>query len=163
MRRYPFSTAAPLLGLLFLSACSTQEGAAVPSPIATAAFDGEYSLVTEENFLGFGDRLAAESDPVRRENLEKLFGLMQQQYERLTIRRGVIHIGTVLVQEFSLQSAEIEGKSLRGKALWHEDMHDPGDMAEVHVSLRLEGDRLEFRYGVEANETAAPFVYQREK
>jgi len=152
---------AVLLGFLLASACTTQGAATIPSPVDTSAFDGEYELVDDENFLGFADRVATESDPVRRENLEKLFGLMKQQYGRMTIRHGVIHIGSVLVQEFSLKSAETEGDALRGRAVWHEDMHDPGDMSEVTVLLRLSGDRLEFSFAVEPAEAGAPFVYRR--
>jgi hypothetical protein len=56
----------------------------------------------------------------------------------------MIRSGTRLVQEFSLTEATVEGDTLRGKAVWHEDVGDPGDSSEVLVRLRLKGESLEF-------------------
>ena len=59
----------------------------------------------------------------------------------------MIRSGTRPVQEFSLTEATAEGDTLRGKAVWHEDVGDPGDSSEVLVMLRLTGESLELRTG----------------
>ncbi|MCC7409801.1 MAG: hypothetical protein IT442_17175 [Phycisphaeraceae bacterium] len=38
------------------------------------------------------------------------------------------------------------GDVLVGTAVWHEDIHDPGDSSHVSVTLKLTGDRLEFSF-----------------
>jgi hypothetical protein len=119
-------------------------GALVPSRVDTAAFDGRYALLAEPSFAALRDKARTEQDPKRRLTLETLLQWQAEQYGDFRIHRGVIRSGTRLVQEFSLTHADVQGNTLRGKALWHEDVGDPGDATEVPVSLRLQGDTLEF-------------------
>jgi hypothetical protein len=85
-----------------------------------------------------------EADPARRRETEMLLQAMADQYANFRIRHGVIRSGTRPVQEFSLTEATIDGGTLRGKAVWHEDVGDPGDSSEVAVMLRLTDESLEF-------------------
>ena len=66
-----------------------------------------------------------------------------------------------MIQSFVLTRAEIEGNVLEGRALWHEDVYDPGDCAMVNVRLELEGDTLRFWHYVEEEEAGEPIILQR--
>jgi hypothetical protein len=125
-------------------ACKGPEAALVPSKMDTAAFDGDYTLKPEASFPSLRRRVEGEKDTMRRKLGESMVKLMVDQYANFRIRRGVIRSGTRVVQEFSLLDGKVEGNLLRGKALWHEDVADPGDSSEVPVALRLSGNELEF-------------------
>jgi hypothetical protein len=49
-----------------------------------------------------------------------------------------------------------------GDAIWHEDIHDPGDMTEVTVELRREGDLLYFSFNADEPLPADTIVLVRE-
>lgn len=150
-----------VVALAAIVACTPAGEVAVPSSVDTSAFDGEYQLLPDENFKEFRAHIGTEPDALKRANLERLLGTMTAQYETLEIRRGVIHAGSFLVQEFSLQSGEVDGDSLRGRAVWHEDVGDPGDASEVVVRLRRDGDRLEFSIGEDPEAAGDPLIYVR--
>lgn len=118
--------------------------AVVPSSVDTSPFDGTYSLLEDRSFQKARDRVLGEPDPQRRVNAQKLLAWQAEQYKNFNVRRGVIRSGVVLVQEFSLRDATLDGKMLSGRALWHEDIHDPGDASEERIAMKLEGDVLEF-------------------
>lgn len=124
-------TIALLLGLVaLLSGCGKRA--------ETSQFDGDYVLDMEATQQA---RPGAES-----ENDAKLAALLQQMYSPLSIRGGVIRYGRTIIGEFRLLESTIEGNELKGEAIWHEDVHDPGDMTRIKVMLRIKGERLEFTY-----------------
>jgi hypothetical protein len=43
-------------------------------------------------------------------------------------------------------SATTPSTAWREKAMFHEDIEDPGHVNEVELQLSLDGDRLEFRF-----------------
>jgi len=128
----------------FTMACKGPGAELVPSSVDTSAFDGDYTLKPESSFRSIRQKVESEKDVERRKQGESLLQMFAEQYANFRIRNGVIRSGTRLVQEFSLLDAKVEGNTLRGKALWHEDVADPGDSSEVHVMLRLNGNMLEF-------------------
>jgi len=103
-------------------------------------------LIEDRSFSKMREKVLAEQDPARRMNAEKLMGWQTDQFKNFAIEHGVIRSGVGLIQEFSLRSARVEGSTLTGRALWHEDIHDPGDASEESISLKLEGDVLEFAH-----------------
>lgn len=128
------------------------EDALVRSNVDTAAFDGEYALDAEASFVNARRANEAVADAARRAQGVAVLAMLAERYANFRVRDGVIRSGTKLVQEFSLKEARIEVGILRGKAVWHEDVGDPGDMSDVAVMLRLEGDVLEFSMMNEAGE-----------
>lgn len=135
--------------------------ALVPSVVDTSLFDGEYSLLAETSFGKMRAARDAEADPVRRQQLDLLLNRAIEQYSHFRVKRGVIRSGTRLIQELSLRQGSLEGDTLRGTALWHEDVGDPGDAAEVPILLRLQGDSLEFAMLDEMGNAGDPVVLTR--
>ena len=134
-----------LAGTLTLTACGSHPG--VVSKVATPQFDGKYTLAVGPVLRMLAHQLAREPDPKRRASLHAITLLGFQMYRSLTIREGVIRTGGFPVQEFSIQAATLEGNVLSGRAIWHEDVNDPGDMSEVQVRLVAKGDALSFTFG----------------
>lgn len=130
-----------------LCGCGVEYGDPLRSPIATPDFDGQYRLIAEESFRYSRDELAAETDPHRQRLLREILEFNEAYYSNFRIDHGVITSGGALKQAFSLQTAKIDGGELAGEAIWHEDVHDPGDMSRQSILLRLDGDRLTFRLG----------------
>ena len=133
----------PVLVVAALAACRGGD-ALVHSSVDTAAFDGEYVLDADRSFEKMRRDNAAAPDPARRARGEALLRIFAERFANFRIHRGVIRSGTRLVQEFSLKQATVEGPVLRATAVWHEDVADPGDMNDVGVVLRRDGDVLEF-------------------
>ncbi|GJM25448.1 MAG: hypothetical protein DHS20C16_18630 [Phycisphaerae bacterium] len=147
------------------------------SSIDTAQFDGRYRLVPEESFQTYRNQLAdaeanlakqiAEGKPHDRQlalsiqDLKDLIQSASEQHSGFIIHDGVIHSGTLLVQEFSLRRAEIVGDTLTGSARWHEDVLDPGDVHDIEVRLILKGDRLEFSLGAKGEGFGEAVVLER--
>ncbi len=131
------------VALTVLSACDADPHALRPSRVATPQFDGEYALIPEQSFADLRAWVAAEPDAERRKGRGVLLGLALDLHDNLTIRRGVLRSGAVLVQEFSLKSARLDGDTLTGVAVWHEDIEDPGDASDIGIRLTRRGDLLE--------------------
>ena len=71
----------------------------------------------------------------------KLRELQAQRYANFEISSDRIVSGVGLVQEYCLTRVlERTPTSLRSEAVWHEDVHDPGDAALVVVTLTRDGD-----------------------
>jgi hypothetical protein len=147
--------------LLVFFACSNDSDALIASKIDTTPFDGDYKLLAESSFNYLREKLKNTNDEALRGNLEYLLRSQEEQYANFTIKKGIIRSGTRLVQEFSLTSASIEGDILKGKAVWHEDIYDPGDCQEVPIYLKLSGNLLEFAIGDTKEEIANPVVLER--
>lgn len=166
-----------IVALVVISSGCKRDGAVVSSGVNTSLFDGRYQLVAEESFAYSRAELAAAEDAAEQsktagelndpqlaskiKNLQMLLAFSEERYENFTIRNGIIRSGRVLVQEFSLRRAEIEGDTLIGVALWHEDVGDPGDCHEVRVWLKLTGDRLEFSIGDPEEGFGDPVILDR--
>ncbi|MBX3358815.1 MAG: hypothetical protein KF745_10325 [Phycisphaeraceae bacterium] len=141
--------AGALLSLAALAGCDPGYGDPTRSPIATPTFDGRYQLIAEESFQALRADLAAEPDPDRQVLLRQILEGNEDAFADFRITHGVITFGREITQSFALRSATIEDGELRGEAIWHEDIHDPGDMSLEPIRLRLKGDRLEFQLGDE--------------
>jgi hypothetical protein len=126
----------------------------------TGPFDGRYELVVEESFKSLHDEIAA-AEGERKELLERILQREIEQFSAFWIRDGVITSGKVLVQEFRLASATITDGTLVGRAIWHEDVHDPGDCCVVGVRLELDGDTLRFSLFDPGEEPDPPVVLRR--
>jgi len=144
-------------------ACHGSGTAIVPSPVDTAAFDGEYELLAEASFSGMRQQVASDPDEKHKQIGLQLLERQAEQYSQFTVHHGVIRSGKILVQELSLISGVLAGHTWQGKALWHEDAHDPGDASEVGVRITLDGDRLEFVMLNEDSSAGDPVVLQRVK
>lgn len=156
----------PYLSSVFLNPAYPEGvvGAAViPSPVDTARFDGSYELIVERSFPASRELLETETDPETRRLERRNLDSMISQYRDFRIDHGVIRSGIGLVQELSLLHATVQGDVLRGEALWHEDVGDPGDVSGVPVVLRLSGDTLEFAMLDEAGEPIRDPVYLRRR
>jgi hypothetical protein len=133
-----------LLGFGSLLRAGNGTTAVVPSSVDTSSFDGVYTLLEERSFQQARERVRAEPDPQRRVNGEQLLAWQAERFKNFVVRRGVIRSGVVLTQEFSLSDATRDGPTLSARAVWHEDIHDPGDASEERIAMKLEGDVLEF-------------------
>jgi len=156
----------PYLSSLFPSPAYPEAAvdvAVIPSPVDTARFDGTYDLIVERSFPASRERLEDEADPDRRRLERRNLDSMISQYRNFRVDHGVIRSGVGLVQELSLLHATVEGDVLRGEALWHEDIGDPGDMSGVPVVLRLTGDTLEFAMLDDAGEPVSDPVFLKRR
>ncbi len=135
--------AAPaILAVAGLIACAG--GPLVPSPVETPRFDGIYAIDIERSFEHSWLLEAAEGNEEMRRRIRVLERFAAEPYAHLEIAHGVIRAGSGPVQEFSVQTATVHGDTFRGRAVWHEDVGDPGDSIEVNLLLRLQDGALEF-------------------
>jgi hypothetical protein len=132
--------------ILILSACTVGDAPIVESTVDTSIFNGRYLLVEAASFTPLIDELERTRNPERREALETLLLIEISRYSDFSIEKGVIRSGSSIIQEFSLISGKTEGNILEGRAIWHEDIRDPGDMVEVFIELKIEEDMLYFMY-----------------
>ncbi len=116
----------------------------VPSPVDTSIFDGSYELVPESSFASVQDGIERSSEESERKAFERILSSNIDQFSNFSIDHGVIRSGSFIVQEFSLISAERSENRLLGRAIWHEDVGDPGDMNEVTIEMRRQGNTLSF-------------------
>jgi hypothetical protein len=139
------SVVARLLLLAVAAVACGRGDALVPSDVDTSVFDGRYRLKPDASFRRIRAQIAGTTDATVRERLERVLATQVEQYANFRIRHGVIRSGGgPLVQEFSLTTATVRDKVLEGKAIWHEDVHDPGDSSEIPVLMRLQHRELEF-------------------
>jgi hypothetical protein len=72
--------------------------------------------------------------------------LQAERYENFEISSDRIVSGKGLVQEYCLTRVlERTPTLLRSEAVWHEDVHDPGDAAMVVVTLTRDGDIMKMK------------------
>jgi tetratricopeptide (TPR) repeat protein len=70
------------------------------------------------------------------------------QWRNFTIAKDRITSGTTLVQEFCLSRVLARTKDhLRAEAVWHEDVHDPGDASLVEIEIVRDAAGVRFGYG----------------
>ena len=124
-------------------------------PIATPAYDGEYVLDAEQSFGGLDGQGGPNADSAA------LVNMLAERYDDFTVDHGVIRSGKGLRQEFRIVSGDMVGDTLVGRAVWHEDVDDPGDCCVVNVCLRLTGDVLELWFFDEGGEQGKPVVLKR--
>jgi hypothetical protein len=106
-------------------------------PSFSDQFDGAYVL-DDETF----SEAAGEDE----ESASAGLNLASRLFSPLRINRNVIRYGKLIEGEFRLTSAEVDGNVLQGDAMWHEDVHDPGDYSEVKLTLEKDGDLLRLTY-----------------
>jgi hypothetical protein len=126
----------------------------------TGPFDGRYELVVEESFKQLRGEIAS-AEGEQKELLESILESEIEQFEAFWIHEGVITSGTLLVQEFRLTDATITDGTLVGRAVWHEDVYDPGDCCVIGIRLELEGDVLRFSLSDPGGEPDPPVVLRR--
>lgn len=105
-------------------------------PSFSNKFDGEYVLDDESFSEGADEDEAASAG----------LSLASRLFSPLRINRNVIRYGKLIEGEFRLTSAEVDGNILHGDAMWHEDVHDPGDYSEIKLTLEKDGDVLRLTY-----------------
>lgn len=132
--------------IIIFTACTAGDAPLVESTIDTSLFNGSYLLAEAASFSPLMNEIDETEDHERRQALEAILSIEISRYSDFSIENGVIRSGTSIVQEFSLTSGKIEGNVLKGRAIWHEYVLDPGDMVEVFVELSIEEDILYFKY-----------------
>lgn len=168
--------AASIAGYL-VTQCGREHEVLRASTVDTRAFDGHYRLVPEASFVDAQEEIrAVERELSRRQalgepasdELGSRMALLRANLDRriarwsdLVIERGVLRAGRGPVQEFSLVRAAIAEGRLNGTALWHEDVQDPGDCADVPLRLELRGARLSFALGDERSGFESAAEYER--
>jgi hypothetical protein len=131
--------------LIIAAGCGCNSTPLVPSTVDTSLFDGEYTLDAEASFRTLHGEIEKAQDDNDKRRLEFILAMSIKQYDNFRIANGVIRSGAFpLTQEFSLISVTTKNGVLRGKAVWHEDVGDPGDESTVFITLKLDGDVLEF-------------------
>ncbi|MCC7406539.1 MAG: hypothetical protein IT442_00600, partial [Phycisphaeraceae bacterium] len=109
-----------------------------PAPqgvVDTSRFDGRYSF-DQAATLAAGTS-SSPGDPTTQATAQDLSEWAAEQFADFTVDNGVIRSGRGLVQEFRLVQTQSMGDVLVGTAVWHEDIHDPGDSSHVSVTLKL--------------------------
>jgi hypothetical protein len=146
--------ACALATMLLAAGCGDLMMSGEPRPEAGRAsapagpFDGVYVLEREPH--------AAADDA------DELVSLTHTMFSPLTVRGDTIRYGSLIVGEFALLDPVVTGDVLESTALWHEDIHDPGDMTEVRLTLRREGEKLHLSI-VDEDESEAVMVYRRKR
>jgi hypothetical protein len=147
--------------MFFLTAC-TNGAPLIESTVDTSLFDGSYTLVKDDTFASLIEEIQRTQDQERRDALEAILQSEIDRYSDFVIEYGVIRSGKSIIQEFSLTSGTLEGNILNGKAIWHEDIRDPGDMVEVNVELSIEDHLLFFTYHESDVQAADVIVLMRD-
>ena len=123
-------------------------------------FNGRYKADDRKIFSEYYAKLETLEGEEKR-NMTMVIGFLKARLENFRIADGEIRSGKELIQSFVLTKAEIKGNVLEGRALWHEDIYDPGDCAMVNVRLEFEGDTLRFWHYVADEEAGEPIILQR--
>lgn len=132
--------------VVFLTACTASDAPIIESAVDTSLFDGDYTLVEADTFATLIEEIERTEDQERRKALEVILQSEVDLYSHFVMEHGVIRSGKLIIQEISLTSGTLEGNTLQGTAIWHEDIRHPGDMAEVNVELSIEDNPLYFTY-----------------
>jgi hypothetical protein len=107
--------------------------------------------------------LSEASTEGEKKQIEERFKQLAQQkipvHEDIDIK-GTRIIGSGLVPpQYDLFNLSVEEGKITGKAVWHEDRHDPGDACTVDVVLYVEKKTLHFRVGLMG--MWSPYVFRR--
>ena len=128
--------------------------------VDTGTFNGEYKVDHEKSFPTLYGELE-ELEGEQRINMMMLIQFSKRMLVNFRIADGEIRSGAMPTQSFVLTKAQINDNVLQGRALWHEDIHDPGDCAMVNVRLELVGETLRFWYYAEDEDLGEPVVLER--
>jgi hypothetical protein len=95
-----------------------------------------------------------------RDRAHLLRKLIIDQYANFEVDARGVRSGKVLVQDLCFVDIRVQTEStLDAIALWHEDIHDPGDASPIRVRLERDGPNLRFwRYAEEKDLRRAPLV-----
>lgn len=105
---------------------------------STGDFEGQYVL--EEDSLVARGRL----DGTQSTDAEYI-ARQRDAFSHFRVRRDRITSGTKLVQDFCLtRILESTAEKLHAEAVWHEDIHDPGDASLVEIWFEKIGGRYRF-------------------
>ena len=148
--------------IITLTSCTPGDAPIVESTVDTSLFDGNYLLAEVASFDPLMDEIERTEDDERRKALEEILSSEIARYSDFSIEHGIIRSGRSIIEEFSLISGVTEGNSFSGKAIWHEDVQDPGDSIEVFVELSIEDDILHFTYGESEAECSDSIVLIRD-
>jgi hypothetical protein len=118
----------------------------------TGELQGNY-VVDPESLRAELPTLAASATPEQRALNDEIFAHRVQQYANFVVKPDRIQSGTQLVQEFCLVRVIAQsGESLHAEAVWHEDVHDPGDASVVELRFERHGNGYRFGF----NEVGSP-------
>jgi hypothetical protein len=148
--------------IVLIPACAAGDAPLVVSTVDTSLIDGQYLLAEAASITALRIDIERAEDQEVRRALEAMMLSEISRYSDFSIENGVVRSGKSIIQEFSLISGTHEGNVLIGKAIWHEDIRDPGDMVEVFVELSIEGDLLYFTYYESEAEPADTIVLIRD-
>jgi hypothetical protein len=101
--------------------------------------------------------------PVPDDEAAELVSLTETLFSPLAVRGDTIRYGSLIVGEFALLDPVVTGDVLESAALWHHDIHDPGDMTEVRVTLRRDGERLHLTIVDAEDDLPVTMVYRRKR
>ncbi|HJQ20025.1 MAG TPA: hypothetical protein VJ867_06735, partial [Gemmatimonadaceae bacterium] len=139
----------------------------IPSSIATPEYDGSYTLDATASFRRLRDEIAKEVNPRRAALGQTLLDRMVAMNDNLHIAHGVLRAGSPtvraypIVQEFSIKSLRPQGDAMYATAAHHEDIHDPGDVAEVQFALRKDDVGLQLIFWNDGGKNDTLFYVRR--
>ena len=128
--------------------------------VDTGIFNGEYKANHEKSFPTLYRELE-ELEGEERINMMMRIQFSKRMLVNFRIADGEVRSGAMPTQSFVITKAQINDNVLQGRALWHEDIHDPGDCAMVNVRLELVGETLRFWYYTEDEDPGEPVVLER--
>lgn len=125
----------------------------------TLKFDGRYEIDEECLNVMVADFPAGADNA--EETKKVMLDLFRQQYTNMTLKEGVLLCGKDLIQEFRMRGDINPAGEFVGGALWHEDIHDPGDACIVNVKMKQEDDKLYFFYAPLGESFDKPIVFKK--
>jgi hypothetical protein len=125
----------------------------------TRQFDGRYKI-DEENLKTMVADFPAGADNAE-ETKKAMLDMFRQQYSNMTLKEGVLLCGKDLIQEFRMRGDINQAGEFVGGAIWHEDIHDPGDASIVNVKLKLENEKLYFYFTPLGESFDKPIVFKK--
>ena len=139
----------------------SQDGVVVPSSVDTGNFNGVYELDESSALADIFTEIENTEDENEESNLRAILDFETMYFKKLHIHDGVLTFGEMPLQEFSMLNGQIDDSLLTGKAVWHEDIYDPGDCSQVYVRLERRPDgAISFSFDDSPNVEAVGFEYR---
>ncbi len=124
---------------------------------------GSYRLEEEKSFAALLTEIE-KSDAERRSALETLLEFSARRFQDFSVQASRIRSGRGLVQEFCfVEVYRATEDVLEACAVWHEDVHDPGDASLIGLSFEKVGGEFHFTlHGADdAGHTDDPIVLRK--
>jgi len=121
-------------------------------------FVGRYELEEERSF----PKEVADATADEHATSAVLRMMFVDQYANFVVQKDRIRSGKLLVQEFCFVEVRTETDHVfDAAALWHEDVHDPGDARIIYVRFERNGDEARFNMYAEAQDRRESAVFLR--